>query len=199
MHFGQWKRREFFTLLGGAVAWPLAARAQQPNSIRRIGLLMMYPESDPQGELRAGVFQREIEKIGWKVGGNLQINFHWGTGNADWVRSAVVQILSQAPDVMLANGDAASELWGSRRQQCKNSLMCNAVGINQNADTGDLRCDLFEHIKQFAAQGRLHNRKAGDVAAWMRQARHQTIHCRWRANVLRCRYSRAISAVGNLC
>ena len=101
------KRREFITLIGGAAAWPLAARAQQPNSIRRIGLLMMYPERDPQGELRAGVFQREIEKIGWKVGGNLQINFHWGTGNADWVRSAVVEILSQAPDVMLANGDAA--------------------------------------------------------------------------------------------
>jgi putative ABC transport system substrate-binding protein len=101
------KRREFITLIGGAAAWPLAARAQQPNSIRRIGLLMMYPERDPQGELRAGVFQREIEKTGWKVGGNLQINFHWGTGNADWVRSAVVQILSQTPDVMLANGDAA--------------------------------------------------------------------------------------------
>src|SRR5262249_49033799 len=47
------------------------------------------------------------EKAGWKVGGNLQINFHWGTGNADWVRSAVAEILSQAPDVMLANGDAA--------------------------------------------------------------------------------------------
>jgi putative tryptophan/tyrosine transport system substrate-binding protein len=102
------RRREFIACLtGAATAWPFVAHAQQPNSIRRIGLLMMYPERDPQGELRAGVFQREIEKIGWKVGRNLQINFHWGTGNADWVRSAVVQILSQAPDVMLANGDAA--------------------------------------------------------------------------------------------
>jgi hypothetical protein len=53
--------------------------------------------------------------------------------------------------------------------------MCNAVGVHQNADTGDLRRNLFEHIKQFSAQGRLHNRKAGDVAAWMCQARHQTI------------------------
>jgi putative tryptophan/tyrosine transport system substrate-binding protein len=101
------RRREFITLIGSvAGVWPFVAHAQQPT-IRRIGLLMMYPETDPQGELRAGVFQREIEKIGWKVGGNLQINFHWGTGNADWVRSAVVEILSQAPDVMLANGDAA--------------------------------------------------------------------------------------------
>ena len=108
MQFDGLTRREFITLIGSvAGAWPFAAHAQQPNSIRRIGLLMMYPERDPQGELRAGVFQREMEKTGWKVGGNLQINFHWGTGNADWVRSAVVQILSQAPDVMLANGDAA--------------------------------------------------------------------------------------------
>ena len=104
------RRREFVACLtGAATAWPFVAHAQQPNSIRRIGLLMMYPERDPQGELRAGVFQREIEKIGWKVGGNLQINFHWGTGNADWVRSAVVEILSQTPDVMVANGDAATK------------------------------------------------------------------------------------------
>jgi putative tryptophan/tyrosine transport system substrate-binding protein len=102
------RRREFITLIGSvAGAWPFVAHAQQANSIRRIGLLMMYPERDPQGELRAAAFQREIEKAGWKVGGNLQINFHWGTGNADWVRSAVVQILGQTPDVMLANGDAA--------------------------------------------------------------------------------------------
>ena len=108
MQFDGLTRREFITLIGSVSgAWPFAAHAQQPNSIRRIGLLMMYPERDPQGELRAGVFQREMEKNGWKVGGNLKINFHWGTGNADWVRSAVVQILSQAPDVMLANGDAA--------------------------------------------------------------------------------------------
>ena len=101
------QRREFIACVARRPAWPFVARAQQPSSVRRIGLLMMYPEKDPQGELRADVFQREIEKAGWKVGGNLQINFHWGTGDADWVRSAVAQILDQAPDVMLANGDAA--------------------------------------------------------------------------------------------
>ena len=101
------RRREFITLLGSAAAWPIAAHAQQPSSVRRIGLLMLYPEKDPQGEIRARTFQHELEKAGWTVGGNLQINFHWGTGDADWVRSAITQILGQAPDVMLANGDAA--------------------------------------------------------------------------------------------
>jgi putative ABC transport system substrate-binding protein len=69
---------------------------------------MLYPANDPQGELRARVFQHELEKAGWTVGRNLQIDFHWGTGDADWVRSAIATILQQAPDVVLANGDAAA-------------------------------------------------------------------------------------------
>jgi putative ABC transport system substrate-binding protein len=102
------KRRDFLAVVGGATAgWALEARAQQSGSIRRIDLLMLYPEKDPQGELRARVFRGELEKSGWKVGGNLVVNFHWGTGDAEWVRSAVAQILQQTPDVMLANGDAA--------------------------------------------------------------------------------------------
>jgi putative ABC transport system substrate-binding protein len=101
------RRREFITLLGGAASWPLAARAQQPAGMRRVGVLMMYPEDDPQGQLRATVFRRELEKAGWALGGNLQVNFHWGTGDAAWVRSAAAQVLSGAPNVMLANGDAA--------------------------------------------------------------------------------------------
>ena len=101
-------RRNFIAALGGAAtAWPLAARGQQPGRTRRIGALMMYPENDPQGQLRANVFDRELEKAGWIVGGNLEIDYHWGTGDADWVRSAIAQVLRQAPDVMLANGDAA--------------------------------------------------------------------------------------------
>jgi putative tryptophan/tyrosine transport system substrate-binding protein len=101
------KRREFITLIGCAAASPLAARAQQLERTRRIGVLMSYPENDPQGQLRATVFRRELEKVGWTVGGNLQINYHWGTGDADWIRSAIAEVLRQAPDVVLANGDAS--------------------------------------------------------------------------------------------
>jgi putative ABC transport system substrate-binding protein len=102
------RRREFIIMLAGAAApSPFVANAQQPERTRRIGVLMLYPENDPQGQLRATAFRRELEKVGWTVGGNLQINYHWGTGDADWVRSATAQVLLQAPDVMLANGDAA--------------------------------------------------------------------------------------------
>jgi len=102
------KRREFITLIGGAAAgWPLVARAQQPGRPRRIGVVMLYPEKDPQGQLRSAAFQQQLEKLGWTVGANLQIDFKWGTGDADWVRSATEDVLSREPDVLLANGDPA--------------------------------------------------------------------------------------------
>jgi ABC-type uncharacterized transport system substrate-binding protein len=69
--------------------------------------LMMYPENDPQGQLRATIIRGELEKAGWTIGGNLQLDFHWGTGDAAWVRSAAAQVVGTAPDVILANGDAA--------------------------------------------------------------------------------------------
>jgi putative tryptophan/tyrosine transport system substrate-binding protein len=105
------KRREFITLLGSAAAtWPLRVRAQQGGRMRRIGVLMLYPENDPEGQLRATAFRRELEKLGWIIGGSLQINYHWGTGNADWIRSATARLLQVAPDVILANGDAAARI-----------------------------------------------------------------------------------------
>src|SRR5258705_13631239 len=103
------RRREFITLLGGAAAaWPLAARAQQPDRMRRIGVLMLYPENDPAGQLRATAFRQGLEKLGWTVGRNVQIDFQWGSGDVDWIRSAAAQLLRVTPDVILANGDAAA-------------------------------------------------------------------------------------------
>jgi putative tryptophan/tyrosine transport system substrate-binding protein len=102
------RRRDFIACVGSVAAWPLGARALQADGPRRVTLLMLYPDKDPQGELRANVFRRGLEKVGWRVGGNLQVNIYWGTGDAGWVRSAVAKILDEAPDVMLANGDAAA-------------------------------------------------------------------------------------------
>jgi putative ABC transport system substrate-binding protein len=104
-------RRDFIALLGTtAVSWPLAARGQQPERMRRVGVLMLYPESDPQGQLRATAFRQGLEKLGWTVGRNLQIDFQWGLGDADWIRSAAAQLLRLAPDLILANGDAATRI-----------------------------------------------------------------------------------------
>jgi putative ABC transport system substrate-binding protein len=103
------KRREFITLLGGATAaWPLVARAQQPERMRRIGVLMLYAENDLEGQLRATAFRQGLEKVGWAVGRNVQIDFHWGLGDTDWIRSAAARLLALAPDVILANGDPAA-------------------------------------------------------------------------------------------
>src|SRR6516165_9959127 len=105
------KRRDFITLLSGAaVARPLAARAQQGDRMRRIGVLMLYPENDPQGQLRATAFRQGLEKLGWIVGRNVQIDFQWGLGDADWIRSAAAQLLRLPSDVILANGDAAARM-----------------------------------------------------------------------------------------
>jgi putative tryptophan/tyrosine transport system substrate-binding protein len=103
------RRREVILMFAGAAAsYPLMAWAQQPLQMRRIGVVMLYPENDPQGQLRATAFQRQLERAGWTIGGNLQVNFQWGTGDADWVRSATDRALRQTPDVLLANGDAAA-------------------------------------------------------------------------------------------
>jgi putative ABC transport system substrate-binding protein len=76
--------------------------------MRRIGVLMLYPENDPQGQLRATAFQQGLQQLGWVVGRNVQIHFQWGFGDADWLRSTATQLLRLAPDVILANGTPAA-------------------------------------------------------------------------------------------
>src|SRR5262245_63028509 len=105
------RRREFITLVGGAAAaWPLVARAQQAELMRRIGVLMLYPENDPEGQLRATAFRQGLQKLGWIVGRNVQIDFHWGLGDANWVRAAGAEALRLAPEVILANGTTAAKM-----------------------------------------------------------------------------------------
>ena len=104
------RRREFIPLLGGAAAaWPLASHAQQPDRVRRIGVLRLYTENDPEGQLRATAFRQGLQKLGWVIGRNVQIDFQWGLGDADWIRSAAARELRLAPDVILANGTPAAK------------------------------------------------------------------------------------------
>jgi putative tryptophan/tyrosine transport system substrate-binding protein len=103
------KRRDFIAVVGGAVASPLVARAQQPERMRRIGVLMLYPEDDSEGQARATAFRQGLHKLGWSVGRNVQIDFQWGLGDADWIRAAAAQLLRMGPDVILANGTPAAK------------------------------------------------------------------------------------------
>ena len=72
------RRREFIGLLGGAVAWPLAARAQQDDRVRRIGVLMNYPSDDPEAQIRVGAFLQGLQEHGWSVGRNVRIEYRYG-------------------------------------------------------------------------------------------------------------------------
>src|SRR5260370_38661227 len=96
------RRREFIALLGGAAAWPLAARAQQPAKVRRIGVLMNLSENDSKGQRFVGAFRQGLQGLGWVDGQNVQIDTRWGAGDADRTRRYATELLGLAPDVILA-------------------------------------------------------------------------------------------------
>src|SRR5712691_12287155 len=95
------KRREFITLLGGAAAvWPLAARAQQPERVRRIGVLMYWAADDAEGQARLAAFTQALKQLGWSDGGNLRIDTRWAT--ADDIHRHAAELAALAPDVLVA-------------------------------------------------------------------------------------------------
>jgi putative ABC transport system substrate-binding protein len=99
------KRREFITLLGGAAAaWPLAARAQQREKMRRIGVLMNLAADDAEGQARLAAFLQGLQEAGWAVGRNVRIELRWGAGDADRFRKQAAELVALAPDVVLASG-----------------------------------------------------------------------------------------------
>jgi putative ABC transport system substrate-binding protein len=102
------RRRDFITLLGGAAAaWPLAARAQQPERMRRIGVLMTAVADDPESLARVGAFLQRLQELGWTGGRNVRIEYRWGAGNAERIRKSAAELVASAPDVILANGTSA--------------------------------------------------------------------------------------------
>jgi putative ABC transport system substrate-binding protein len=96
------RRREFITLLGGASAWPLAVRAQQ--SMRRVAVIMVTPETDPVGQGRLKAFLQGFEKRGWIDGRNARFDIRWAGGSAERMREIVAEIVALKPDVIVANG-----------------------------------------------------------------------------------------------
>ena len=95
------RRREFIKVIGGAaVAWPIAARAQQPERVRRIGVLMYLAADDAEGQARLAAFIQALKQLGWSDGGNLRIDTRWAT--ADDIRRHAAELAALAPDVLVA-------------------------------------------------------------------------------------------------
>jgi putative tryptophan/tyrosine transport system substrate-binding protein len=101
------RRRDFITLLGGAVAWPMAARAQQPERMRRIGVLMTVSENDPEGQARLAALRQGLNQLGWAEGKNLAIEYRWAGGDIARLRDYTAELIGLAPDLIVANSTPA--------------------------------------------------------------------------------------------
>ena len=97
------RRRDFVTMLGGAATWPLAARAQQPERVRRIGVLWGLTADDPETQARDTAFVQQLAQFGWTVGHNVQIDYRWGAFDADRSRRYAAELAALAPDILLAS------------------------------------------------------------------------------------------------
>jgi putative ABC transport system substrate-binding protein len=108
MQFDQLKRREFIALIGGAASWPLAARAQQTERMRRVGVLMAYSESDREGQADVAAFREELQKLGWTDGRNLRIDSRWAALDAEVMRRSAQELVALQPDLILSNNTATT-------------------------------------------------------------------------------------------
>ena len=104
------RRRQFVTLLGSAIAaWPRAARAQQADRMRRVGVLGSRAADDAEGQARVAVFLQRLQELGWTDGRNMQVDYRWGAADADRYRTSAAELVALAPDVILASGSASVE------------------------------------------------------------------------------------------
>src|ERR1700694_5992574 len=104
MLFDRMKRRRFITLLGGAAGWPLAARAQQADRMRRVGVLSSLTADDPEGQARVATFRQALQQLGWTEGRDLQIDIRWSAGDPERVRKNATDLAALTPHVILVGG-----------------------------------------------------------------------------------------------
>ena len=98
------RRREFITLLGGAAAWPLAARAQQGDRVRRIGVLMPYDENDPLLNSQVSAFTQALAELGWTEGHNVRMDLRWYGDDGNRIRALDQELVGLRPDIIVTNG-----------------------------------------------------------------------------------------------
>lgn len=96
------RRREFIRLVGGATAWPLVARAQQGERMRRIGVLMAWPESDPRGSSSLTGFRDGLAKLGWREGNNIRMELRWGADDPDGMKTFAKELVDRQPDAIFS-------------------------------------------------------------------------------------------------
>jgi putative tryptophan/tyrosine transport system substrate-binding protein len=102
------RRRDFVTLLGGATAaWPLAVNAQQPERLRRIGVLINRAADNPEGQDRLAAFHQGLQELGWRIGHNVRIDTRWSADDADQSAKYAAELVALAPDIVLASGTLA--------------------------------------------------------------------------------------------
>src|SRR5262245_39647916 len=100
------KRREFITLVGGAAGWPLVARAQSGERMRRLGVLMPYPADDPEAHVRVAGLLQGLQEWGWTVGRNLRIDWRFSPVDRGRFRILAAELIALAPDILVTSGPA---------------------------------------------------------------------------------------------
>jgi ABC-type uncharacterized transport system substrate-binding protein len=126
-------RRECITLLGGAAAtWPLAARAQQPELMRRIGVLINLNADDPEGRARLAAFLEGLRELGWTDGRNIQIETRFGGGDVGRIRAHAAELVALAPDVVVANTTPVIRAL----RQATSSIPIVMAGVNDPVEQG---------------------------------------------------------------
>jgi putative ABC transport system substrate-binding protein len=108
MQFGQLQRRTFIKLIGSAAAWPLAARAQQGERVRRIGVVSGLAENNPEGRAHVAAFQEGLQKLGWREGRNVRIDVRRGTTEAATMQRLASELVAQQPDPIVTQNSPAT-------------------------------------------------------------------------------------------
>ena len=116
------RRREFIAGLGGAAAWPLAARAQQGDRVRRIGVLLGYDENDPVRKAYVSAFTQALADLGWTDGRNVRIDLRWGGDDTNRIRALAQELVSLRPDIILTAGPRRRLPCSGRRGRSRSSL-----------------------------------------------------------------------------
>jgi putative ABC transport system substrate-binding protein len=129
------KRRDLIMLLGSAAAWPIAARAQQTERVRRIGLLFHGSEIDRNEQAGIGVFRESLARLGWVDGRNLRIDLRWGFDDAERIRAQAKELVGLAPEVIVTNGGAATRA----ARQATQTIPIVVTGGADPAATGLIR------------------------------------------------------------